>query len=485
MYISADRDEMRNLALLMLLANQRDNSGGFGGPLDGRAVHVVHERPAVPDDDCGNCCNYTLGILSTVAKVILVVSLIFILWPVALTVFVGLAVVSCVGDEDVLGFALEALANWIVEDIPDCDGGCTCVCSEEPGVRVDFGEDAVFVPAVIDTNDLRAKEIEDADRDEATVTARERFKAFNLRPDQVEMNVAKIYPFDELLANFKEPAIASVQNHLRDWDGGDFTHGDAAANRTSLLENWRFRAISSGHGSSGKVHEYLTILFNILHAYRGIVENDPRQLEKYRETVARTIAAVYATFDSGCDFNQLSSLRSTITDLMGAHPSLAVRTGMSPQDFQFALALSKYQLAELRKAIGPADREQVETEFTMMKHLGLSQDAFGAHFNLTEQRKQQIERRYTSQYHPENYFLVRLMQRPENVEAVENAAIGGSGMREFQAAICQWFAERDLAVDENYDLLQHKDAGQYDYWLNHKAVLYYMVENGFFKAAKA
>lgn len=311
------------------------------------------------------------------------------------------------------------------------------------------------------------------------------FEDFNLRKADVALNELKMIPFDEMFTSFSEPHIADLGAFWRAWDDADFGTSGLKAS----LQN-RFQNLNDGD-ASGKVREYIVILLNIFGRYRLIVETDEgnseEAVETYRQNFVAMMQRVLDTFNDGCSFNQLSYLKTILSEAIELHPNLATgaAAGISKIDFLFALAVNKYQIELVRKIIAEEAaitgnerliNEGVELEFVVMKQLAMIVADFNAHFFEGSREAETIADKCSRAYKPLDYFVSELTRK-----------IPGDALRKFHTDILRWYQDRGMSPDdsmENVGLLLNRDSvhnaeeGVYDYWFNEKAILYYFAENG-------
>jgi hypothetical protein len=161
------------------------------------------------------------------------------------------------------------------------------------------------------------------------------------RNDSLYSNRCEMISFDEMFASFR---MISIDSLVEFWDRFDIDDELKGA----LREYFVFIDNDQETPSGRKINYYLTILFNILTLYQELEED----LAIYEERVKQTMQEVLSTFSDGCHYNQLSHLKTILSELMDAHPDLARHAGVqSPIDFIFALALHQYQISLIRDKI--------------------------------------------------------------------------------------------------------------------------------------
>lgn len=114
-------------------------------------------------------------------------------------------------------------------------------------------------------------------------------------------------------------------------------------------------------------------------------------------------------------------------------------------------------------------KETIELEFVVMKRLGLISHNFEAHLFSGPQSENFVDsimNAYKEAYDPVEFFLRELTQRyPAEI------------LRKFHTDIAIWYRKQGLDPDDNRALLMNEEGGDYDYWYNEKAILYFMVQN--------
>ena len=104
------------------------------------------------------------------------------------------------------------------------------------------------------------------------------------------------------------------------------------------------------------------------------------------------------------------------------------------------------------------------------QQMGITRDKFDAHFfnNVDVSRMSSIISDYADAYQPKEFFLREL-----------TAPYPSPILRKFHTDICTWYRHHGLEPEENKDLLFNEKAEDGQYWFNEKAILFYMVQNGF------
>jgi hypothetical protein len=325
------------------------------------------------------------------------------------------------------------------------------------------------------------------------------FDEFTYLRSQFKLNKNKEISFDEMFVSFAEPKIIDLSDFWSNWDEDDFVELEALGLKESL--SIYFENINDDKDLSVcKVREYMVAIFNILNRYRNIVKGETTNKEQalidYRKKFVEVMKQVEETFVGGCEFNQLTHLKTVLSEVVSFHPMIIanVRADLSPIDFLFALALNNYQIALVDEKIYEFANspnvnnffhknrkdfcyEGVELEFVVLRNLGMVSNEISAHI-FEEGYSNEIDyifECFNEDYKPLDGFLNGLTSRfPVNC------------FRKFHTDILKWYKERGLDPDEsleNRNLLfdsrsEHDpENGVYDYWFNEKAILYFFAKN--------
>jgi hypothetical protein len=325
------------------------------------------------------------------------------------------------------------------------------------------------------------------------------FNSFSCARSEFNLNKNKEIYFDEMFVSFAEPKIDDLSAFWSNWDDDDFVEFEALELKESL--SIYFENINDDKNPSVcKVREYMVAIFNILNRYRNIVEGETSNKEQalidYRKKFVEVMKQVEETFIEGCEFNQLTHLKTVLSEVVSFHPMIIanIRADLSPIDFLFALALNNYQIALVDEKIYEFANspninkffhknrkdfcyEGVELEFVVLRNLGMVSNEIIAHIfeDGYSNETHYIFERFNEDYKPLDGFLDGLTSRfPVNC------------FRKFHTDILKWYKERGLDPDENlenknllFDSRSEHDPenGIYDYWFNEKAILYFFAKN--------
>lgn len=167
--------------------------------------------------------------------------------------------------------------------------------------------------------------------------------------ERLVINRSKIVPFDVMLAPFSRIKIDSLVEY---WDRSLVDE----ELKLPLREYFLLIDDSQETASARKVKGYLTILFNILLHYEQLETDKDYCIKKEKEVLKE----VLKTFEEGCDYNQLSNLKTIISESIDLHPDLAAISSYAPLDFLFALAINKYQISLIREKIQEAALAEIQ-----------------------------------------------------------------------------------------------------------------------------
>ena len=317
---------------------------------------------------------------------------------------------------------------------------------------------------------------------------------FNFKRGEVVLNEGKVIPFDEIPILFTNPPIQNLITYWTNWDDNDFVGEKGLVLKNRLLLQGRFNNVAEferTNNSTIKVREYIVAIFNILSRYRAIVEtedaNEPIALTSYRGKFVEIMDSVATTFEDGCDFNQLTHLKTVLTDAVSSHPMLIqnAAANLTHIDFLFALALNNYQIDLVNEKIYKEHQatgdnsltdEGVEAQFVVLKRIGMVSNEITAHYFENSNRSiENIVQAFKKDHAPLDFFLSELTSR-----------FPGKILRKFHTDILAWYRKNDLDPDapENKNLLfdpkstHDPEKGIYDYWFNEKAILYFFAKNG-------
>jgi len=134
--------------------------------------------------------------------------------------------------------------------------------------------------------------------------------------------------FEDLLSNLMEPRIVNFSKFLS-------KHRHIPANLKRALAS-HFATIDTKYKSpeTQKIRQYLSIVFNVL----------DKKLRGQARLTEEVCEKLVQSFNDGCEFNQMLSIRALIIEIFEKDPDfISYTNALSSEDFYISIALQNYQ----------------------------------------------------------------------------------------------------------------------------------------------
>lgn len=346
----------------------------------------------------------------------------------------------------------------------------------------------------------------DDPRSAANLAARAAFRRVPYAgPGSLDLRIDKVVPFDGMFEAFRDDGMnveAAYTSTWRQYVDMARMSGEQTFDLARLSEYMRrAQAWTAAGTSNGLKHTYLSMIFgmftrlNFLRQYgdepgpetdRNPFIHKPT-MDELRNYVSSTMEQIGQSFADGCDYNQISALRTILCDTVKLHKGLILYAGAASQeDFLFSLAIHEYHSGLIREGIRHAEakyregtlrcghspaEEEVELEFVVRKRIGLSQDNFENHYFTapTDPAVAMVVQYFMEHNDPTRFLLEQLSAHYPSAE-----------VRTFHTQIGMWLghADRELdpfEVDKRLLLNPAIEEGDYSLWFREKTVAYFLV----------